>query len=60
MSIMELTEEQMERILTPEPAMQTFLILKGECPHNGGWVHDGHGHNDDAYKCKLCGKIKWY
>lgn len=57
---MELTEEQMERILTPEPAMQTFLILKGECPHNGGWVHDGHGHNDDAYKCKLCGKIKWY
>jgi hypothetical protein len=57
---MELNEEQMERILTPSEEEQTFLILRGECPHNGGWRYAGHGHYDDAYECKLCHKWKWW
>jgi hypothetical protein len=57
---MELNEEQMERILTPSEEEQTFRILRGECPHNGGWSYAGHGHNDDAYECKLCHEWKWW
>ena len=57
---MDLNAEEMERILTPKPEEQTFRILQGKCPHNGGWAHDGHGHNDDAYRCLLCGEIKWW
>jgi hypothetical protein len=57
---MELNEEQMERILTPSEEEQTLLILQGKCPHNGGWNYAGHGHNDDAYECKLCHEWKWW
>lgn len=57
---MVLTEEQMESILTPKPEEQTFLILQGKCPHNKGWSYLGHGHNDDAYGCRLCGETKWW
>lgn len=45
---------------TPTPEEQTYLVLQGKCPHNQGWTHDGHGHNDDCYKCKLCGQTEWY
>ena len=57
---MELNDEQMERILTPSKEEQTFLLLQNKCPHNGGWRHVGHGHNDDAYACNLCGYSKWW
>ena len=57
---MELTEEQMERILTPSGPEQTFRILQGKCPHNGGWSYLGNGHNSDAYQCKLCHEVKWW
>lgn len=46
--------------LAPTEEEQAILILKGECPHNKGWNYAGHGHNDDAYECRLCGKIKWW
>ena len=57
---MTLDEEQMEKIFTPSKEEQTLLILQGKCPHNGGWRHVGHGHNDDAYECKLCRTTKWW
>jgi len=57
---MEMNDEQMERVLTPGTEEQTFLKLQGKCPHNGGWRHLGHGHNDDAYECLLCGETKWW
>lgn len=57
---MELTETEMDRILTQLPEVQTKLVLEGKCPHNKGWHYSGHGHNDDAYECKLCGAIKWW
>ena len=57
---MELNEEQMERILTPSKEEQTFRILQGKCPHNGGWRYEGHGHNSYAYECKLCYHVKWW
>jgi len=43
--------------LTPSPEEQIIRILKGLCPHNEGWSYAGHSHNDDAYKCRLCGDI---
>ncbi len=46
--------------LTPSEEEQTFLILQGKCPHNKGWRYAGHGHNDDAYDCNLCGETKWH
>ena len=49
-----------EKYLTPSPEEQTFLILQGKCPHNKGWTYDGHSHNDEAYRCRLCGETKWY
>jgi hypothetical protein len=55
-----LTDEEAERILTPKPEEQTLLLLQGKCPHNQGWTYDGHGHNDDAYKCRACGHIKFW
>lgn len=45
---------------TPTQQEQTLLLLQGKCPHNKGWSYDGHSHNDDAYKCNLCGDIEWY
>ena len=49
-----------EKYLTPSKEEQLILILSNKCPHNKGWKYDGHSHNDDAYKCKLCGEIEWY
>ena len=49
-----------EEALTPNEQEQLLLVLAGECPHNGGWIFHGHGHNDAAYKCALCGKIDWF
>lgn len=57
---MELSEESMDRIFTPSPEEQTKLVLEGKCPHNKGWRYAGHGHNDDAYECRLCGEIRWW
>lgn len=45
---------------TPPKEEQVLLILQGKCPHNQGWQYSGHGHNDTAYQCVLCGEIKWY
>lgn len=52
--------EDPTKFFTPSEEEQLLLILKGECPHNGGWRYAGHGHNDDAYECMLCGKTKWW
>lgn len=57
---MYLNEEEKERILTPKKEEQTFRILQGKCPHNGGWRYAGHGHNNDCYECLLCGDTKWW
>lgn len=48
------------KAFTPSEEEQLILILKGQCPHNKGWLLVGHGHNDDSYKCNLCGKVEWY
>ena len=57
---MELNNEKMDKIFTPSEEEQILLILQGKCPHNRGWRHVGHGHNDDCYECKLCGKYRWW
>ncbi|HEY6435444.1 MAG TPA: hypothetical protein VIY47_02560 [Ignavibacteriaceae bacterium] len=44
--------------LTPSKEEQILLVLAGKCPHNKGWDYDGHGHNDDYYRCRMCGDIK--
>ncbi len=49
-----------EHVLTPTAEEQSILILQGKCPHNKGWNYDGHSHNDSAYKCRLCGELKFY
>lgn len=53
-------DQLIDKFLTPSVEDQLVLVLAGECPHNRGWHFHGHGHNDAAYKCKLCGKIDWY
>lgn len=55
-----LTEKEREKLFTPSPQEQTMLLLQNKCPHNKGWKYDGHGHNDDAYACNLCGKVEWW
>lgn len=55
-----LSDEEATRIFTPSEEAQTFRVLQGLCPHNKGWVWDGHGHNDDCYRCKLCRESNWY
>jgi hypothetical protein len=40
--------------LTPTKQEQVVLILKGECPHNKGWVHIGYTNKSTVYQCKLC------
>ncbi len=49
-----------ENWLTPSKEDQTWLILKGKCPHNQGWNYEGHGHNSSFYRCRLCGELKDY
>lgn len=51
--------ESANRWLTPDLEEQTARTLKGLCPHNKGWLYEGHSHNDDAYKCTLCGEIDY-
>lgn len=46
-------------ILEPSLEEQTARILAGKCPHNRGWAYDGHSHNDDSYRCLLCGEIEF-
>lgn len=53
-------DDNAHKAFTPSEEEQTLLILQGRCPHNQGWRWDGHGHNDDAYKCNICGEIEWY
>ncbi len=55
-----MTNEEVEDYLTPSKEEQTLLILQGKCPHNKGWNYAGHSHNDDAYECRLCKKIKFF
>lgn len=55
-----LKQEEADKIFTPSEEEQTLRVLKGLCPHNKGWRYDGHGHNDEAWKCNLCGEIEWY
>lgn len=31
--------------------------IRNKCSHK--WEYDGHGHNDDCYKCIFCGEIEW-
>lgn len=53
-------QEAAENWLTPSKEEQAWLILKGECPHNRGWIYEGHGHNSSFYRCALCGKLDDY
>lgn len=39
---------------------QTWRVLEGKCPHNEGWRYEGHGHNDEAWSCKICNEYKWW
>lgn len=57
---MAMSDAQATALFTPSPQEQTLRILQNLCPHNKGWQHDGHGHNDDCYKCKLCNQTKWH
>ena len=49
-----------QRYLTPSKEEQALKILRGECPHNRGWIYSGHSHSDAAYVCSMCGKIEYY
>jgi hypothetical protein len=51
---------RIEKELTPSDEEQVLLILQGKCPHNQGWRYEGHGHDDAAYECIICGEIAWY
>lgn len=55
-----MSDEEATEAFTPSEEQQTLLILQGKCPHNKGWTYDGHTSHEDAYKCRLCGFIKWY
>lgn len=57
---MALSDSEATGLFTPSEEDQTYKILKGLCPHNKGWRYAGHGHNDDAYECKLCLETKWH
>lgn len=57
---MALSDSEATKLFTPSEEDQTYKILKGLCPHNKGWRYAGHGHNDDAYECKLCLETKWH
>lgn len=57
---MAMSDERATELFTPSEQQQTMLILKGQCPHNKGWRHVGHGHNDDCYECKLCHESMWH
>lgn len=48
------------RWLTPDRKEQSWRILKGLCPHNQGWLYEGHGHNRNFYRCVMCGEMKDY
>ena len=52
--------ERANEWLTPSREEQLALILQGKCPHNQGWRYDGHGHNEEAYVCRMCGQLEWY
>lgn len=55
-----LTNNEATNLFTPPEHIQTFRILQGLCPHNTGWVLIGHSHNEDAFRCLLCGQIEFY
>ena len=57
---MAITNREATELFTPSEQEQIVLILKGQCPHNQGWVHIGHGHNDDVYECVLCDETRWH
>lgn len=57
---MVLTNSEATELFTPSEAEQLIFILKGLCPHNQGWRHIGHDHNEDAYACMLCTETKWW
>jgi hypothetical protein len=54
------SETNEEGWLTPSEEEQVVRVLKGKCPHNKGWTFYGHGHNDSAYTCNLCGEMDFY
>lgn len=45
---------------TPDEETQLKLVLEGKCPHNKGWHYFCSGHNDNAYKCNICGEMDFY
>ena len=53
-------DDRIDQYLTPSVEDQTILVLEGKCPHNKGWNYAGHSHNDDAYRCNLCGQVEFY
>lgn len=57
---MSMSDAEATKLFTPTTEVQTFRILQGLCPHNKGWTWDGHGHNDDCYRCKLCRETIWH
>lgn len=57
---MVITNSEATDLFTPPEEEQVVRILKGQCPHNQGWTHIGHGHNDDYYECNMCEEMKWW
>lgn len=57
---MAMSDAEATKYFTPGLECQTLRILEDKCPHNKGWTWEGHGHNDDCYKCKQCGETIWH
>jgi hypothetical protein len=44
-------------LVNEERKIETKLKnIRKKCSHN--WVYGGHGHNDDWYKCTICGETE--
>lgn len=54
-------EQVLEKIreLNDELTKYTTVLtaLRSICEHE--WTYSGHGHNDDLYICRKCGKEEW-
>lgn len=57
---MGLSSTTASQIFTPSDEEQTLLILKGLCPHNKGWYYYGHSHNEECWRCAVCGRTEYY
>lgn len=59
--LMDLTEEEanvISRLRADKELSRMEQMFQQLCAHEH-MVYDGHGHNDDAYRCTMCGHIEW-